>query len=168
VKFAKPTATEPHSPEQNAKCSLWVQTRTRLAVGASSAFPPVADIQCGCAVELFRQTGFWEHRPVKVKRSNGRAGRALSYFSALLLELPRYQGQTSATEPRCYLVTLCSASADQAVVLRASVRHLSTSLLFELSRWQGQSLLSAPEFRSFTLLPSSRHLRIKRSCAGEH
>ena len=144
------------------------QTRTCLAVGASSAFTPLADIQCGCAVALFRQTGFWEHRPVKVKRSNGRAGRALSYFSALLLELPRYQGQTSATEPRCYLVTLCSASADQAVVLRASVRHLSTSLLFELSRWQGQSLLSAPEFRSFTLLPSSRHLRIKRSCAGEH
>jgi len=63
------------------------QTRTCLTVGASSAFPPVADIQCGCAVELFRQTGFWEPRPVKVKGSNGRG--ALSCFSALLLELPR-------------------------------------------------------------------------------
>ena len=40
------------------------------------------------------------------------------------------------------------------------------SLPFDLSSWQGQRLSSVPEFRGFTLLPSIRHLRTKRSFAG--
>jgi hypothetical protein len=99
------------------------QTRTCLTVGASSAFPPVADIQCGCAVELFRQTGFWEHRPVKVKRSNARG--ALSRFSALLreTEVARSKLVERTGVQGFHLVTLCSASADQAS--RAATRPIS-------------------------------------------
>jgi len=49
-------------------------------------------------------------------------------------------------------------------VLRGALSCFS-ALLLELPRWQGQSLSSVPRSRVFTLLPSIRHLRTKRSFA---
>ena len=115
-----------------------VQTRTCLTVGASSAFPPVADIQCGC-VELFSRAGFWEHRLVKVKRSNGRA-----------------LGCSEGRQPR--------ARAPESVPPGRTLSCYS-ALLLERPRWQGQGFSSAPAFRGFTLLPTIRHLRTNRSIA---
>ena len=96
------------------------QTRTCLTVGASSAFPSVADIRCGCAVE--RQTGFWEHRPVKVKRSNARALGVASARYARTAEVARLNASERTGVQGFHLFTLHSASADKAVVRGASIK----------------------------------------------
>src|SRR6516165_5758482 len=82
--------------------SLVGQTRTCLTVGASSAFPPVADIQG-------RQTGFWEHRPAKeVKRSCGASTELLQRVVARTAEVARSKLVERTGVQRFHFVTLHS------------------------------------------------------------
>ena len=74
---------------------------------------------------LFRQTGFWEHRPFKVKRSNGRAPgytKSLQRVVARTAQVARSKLVERTGVQGFHLVTLHSASLDKAVVGAASIK----------------------------------------------
>ena len=109
---------------QSTHTSAKGQTRTCLTGGALSAFPPVADIQCGCAVEPFRQTAFLgaSARQGKTVVLQGESTELLQRVVARTAEVARSNASERTGVQGFHLVTLHSASPDKALVRAASLK----------------------------------------------